>query len=879
MSEKKKPKVILLESDQSTLEQAENALSNAGWKVVSFRKSIDALNHLSESPKKLFALFLTDSKLPKMEGDAILEKVKNLSPLTQRMIMVPQDNPDILINSINKARVNACIPLPFKDDDLVALAKNCFKRFRHALKKKQLKRVSEHQNQQMYKAAQKLKKKDKQYKQIIDEKKSRLRKLKSKKRKISDLHQFEDNISLSDLIDKKEIQPTPDALQNEFILLGQTIQKQFTELIGDTQGNKLNLSFRKAISDPGIIEMIKPDDHPVESPDPELEDLASKDQDNDDQNDTGTDSEPGSEDIIEQSIPEGMVDRFLRKLFLDSLKTKPKSQTGMHESSDSIILDEDETDETVKDSASHPMDEFFEISLSEDYTKAVIKRKKPVKETDQERTSGDILDLLRHKEISYGILEDEAIETWIKKSTIDSITVAEGFSAEPGENGKVDYHFQIDYTNPGKIDEDGTIDFRDRGETPFVKTGDLLAAITPAKQGKSGTTVSGTPIPVEEVEEPVFETGPGTQLSEDGLSILASIDGQPHLDKLGTVSVNPELVIPGDVDYETGNITFEGNIIVKGMIKEGFSVKGINLTAQEIEGGIIDISGDLNVSAGITEATISAQGNIHAKFINKSKISSFGDLCVTKEIIDSTILISGKCRNETGHIIACTISSKLGVEAGKIGTPSSKPSTFKVGIDEHIQLLRKKIDEKLEDSVNKSKLIKDEIKKLEDEDQALYQQISEKAQIQDRAQLDIKEMLKELKTLTDSNDIAQAQLIKDEIKRIKQTATTAEKELNTIFEMQDKIASDIQSLKDRLSYLENVNKNHVQEKKVLKDFERKEEPQPMVSVSKIIIQGNKIKGPHSSIVLNEDKKRCKIQEIGHEEAGISLFEMNITDLN
>ena len=118
----------------------------------------------------------------------------------------------------------------------------------------------------------------------------------------------------------------------------------------------------------------------------------------------------------------------------------------------------------------------------------------------------------------------------------------------------------------------------------------------------------------------------------------------------------------------------------------------------------------------------------------------------------------------------------------------------------------------------------------------------------------------------------------DEIKRIQQTAKTAEKELNAIFETQDRIADDINRLKTRLTVLENKNKTHVQTKKALKLFSKKEAPQPVITAAKTIIQGTIIKAPHSSIVLSEDKSRVKIQELGTNENGINLFEMTFSEL-
>ncbi|MBU1582631.1 MAG: response regulator, partial [Proteobacteria bacterium] len=172
MTEKKKPKVIVLENNDDIRQRVESILSKEGWEVTCEQTSKNALHLLGQDKQWLFALFISNFKLPKMEGDDILQTVKSISPLTQRMLLVPADKPDTLINAINKAAINACITLPFNDQDLVDQARICFKQFKHAIKRQQLKRVTGHQNKQMFKIAQNLKKKEIAYKHLIDEKKT-----------------------------------------------------------------------------------------------------------------------------------------------------------------------------------------------------------------------------------------------------------------------------------------------------------------------------------------------------------------------------------------------------------------------------------------------------------------------------------------------------------------------------------------------------------------------------------------------------------------------------------------------------------------------------------------------------------------------------------
>jgi len=81
--EKFKPKLILLESNDALRDHAKSILTKAGWDVFCHQVSQDALDMPEQSKEYLFALFISNFKLPKMDGDVILEKVKSISPVTR----------------------------------------------------------------------------------------------------------------------------------------------------------------------------------------------------------------------------------------------------------------------------------------------------------------------------------------------------------------------------------------------------------------------------------------------------------------------------------------------------------------------------------------------------------------------------------------------------------------------------------------------------------------------------------------------------------------------------------------------------------------------------------------------------------------------------
>jgi len=784
--------------------------------------SKQALQQLEASKAAPFNLFISSFKLPKMEGDDILKNAKIISPMTQRMLMVPENEPDMVIRAINKGGINSCIVFPFTDEDLINQAKNCLAQFGMVMKRRQLKRVTAHQNRQMFQIAQKLKKKTQTSKELIAEKKAKKLMLGSNLRKALKGSGPCGEYTLGDRMDQNKVLAAPEAFQSQFIMLCNYIKAVF-----DNAASKIGL-------DPVVMD---------------LDGLVP----------LGTPTPGRTEDTAAHA---DFIPKILKSAFSSPM-----------ESCQNLFQEETEPRE-IDLTLSDPII----VSVSKDQTKAYLQRTKEI-DDNEPVTLSTMLDLLREQRIAYGIVEDEAIEAWIAvlQTEKEDLVVARGEAPVPGKDGKITYHFENDFTNPGKVMEDGTIDFRDRGRIPYVGKGDLIAEKIPAIESKNGTTVFGDPIPVEAVMDPLFISGSGTRISEDGLSIYADLDGQPYVDAMGNITVNPELKINGDVDFETGNIDFKGNIVVTGMIKEGFTVKCINLTAKEIEGAKIDLSGDLNVSAGITDSTIAAQGNVYAKFINHSMIKGFGNLVIQKEIIDSNIILSGACQNPTGHIISSKITAKCGIEAGKIGTQSSKPATLRVGTDDHTEELVREVDIHLQKSLSRLTELREKIKSIEAQDQELYERITQKAQTQEKAQNDIKEITKTLSDLK-KTDPVEGQKAASRIKKLTEIAETAELQLNEIFETQDQFAEQIDQLKEQVILMEERNKTYVIQKKGLRAFADKTTALPRVVVQGKIVQDTVIQSPNASLVLRDDLSRCQIQETARQEDGLHFYEMSVADL-
>ena len=234
--------------------------------------------------------------------------------------------------------------------------------------------------------------------------------------------------------------------------------------------------------------------------------------------------------------------------------------------------------------------------------------------------------------------------------------------------------------------------------------------------------------------------------------------------------------------------------------------------------------------------------------------------------------------NENGLIVNSVISAKMGIRSGNIGNPNSKPSTLTVGVDEHTNLLTAKIDSLLNIDKTAIQELQAEVEKLEKEDQSLHGIISKHAYVQDRAQLELKDIEKKLENLKASGNMAAYQKVSNSVKEIRINAKKAEEEINKGFDRQDEIAIEVSQKNTRIKELEAHSKELSDEKKRLLEFSNRKEPLPEVKISKKAESGTKIFASNSSLTLYNSASRCSIREFSRSpdgSGGVLFYEMRI----
>ncbi|OHD15956.1 MAG: hypothetical protein A2086_03720 [Spirochaetes bacterium GWD1_27_9] len=359
----------------------------------------------------------------------------------------------------------------------------------------------------------------------------------------------------------------------------------------------------------------------------------------------------------------------------------------------------------------------IDVKISDDKMSAFVNIQKPKKE-GSELTKNDILQELELSNIKYGINE-KIIDEIIEKNLFEmDIKVAEGLIPIDEKKSIIKFNFD---TNPGKpflIDEYGRINLKELNFIQNKAKEDVLAEIMPPIDGREGINLFGETIPYKKIENQNIKIGQNTVLSEDSLKIISLIDGNVYL-KNNTISVEPHLTLK-NVDYETGNIDFNGSITIEGTILDGFTVKatGIIQINQSVGRVIIESEKDVILKAGIngnTEGKIICKGDVYARFIEGANITCEGNIFAEEAIMNSNLKVNKNVIlvGKRAEIIGGESIIGRSLRCKKLGNISGIKTKISVGIEpEKLEII-----EELKDSILKYKdkmtEISNNIQKLE----------------------------------------------------------------------------------------------------------------------------------------------------------------------
>ncbi len=312
---------------------------------------------------------------------------------------------------------------------------------------------------------------------------------------------------------------------------------------------------------------------------------------------------------------------------------------------------------------------------------------------------------LDEKKIVYGTDNNMIVKIAEKKLYFKLIRIARGMECVDGKDGKIIDIVPRESEIEIKENDDGRINFKELNLIHSIHKGDTICKIIPPVEPKSGMDIYGKEVKGFVGKMPPIPRGKNTQISEDGTALEAVIDGHVSFEK-GAFHIQNLLTIAGDVDISVGNVTFAGDVLIKGKVREGFSVKSdgnITIKGNVEAGAIIQAGGNISIERGVnggTRGLIEAKGSIKIKYIENCKVCA-GEKIETEVIIDSEI----ECDNTLlvtrgkGTIVGGKITVGKLIEARVIGNENNSSRTTEIVLGcmpnmiKQRNLLKEKIEE------------------------------------------------------------------------------------------------------------------------------------------------------------------------------------------
>jgi len=279
----------------------------------------------------------------------------------------------------------------------------------------------------------------------------------------------------------------------------------------------------------------------------------------------------------------------------------------------------------------------------------------------------DILAALKQAGVVHGIDEKLVERIARDRKPVQNVVCAR---SNAQTNDGIEWKIDISAFNKPQITELNRADFK----RPLLFIPVYENQVLAVKSDSPLLTVTGQEISSANTQTR-FPAGRNTHISADGLTLYADIKGSAFFED-GLLHVDRVYHVRGDVNYGTGNIKFDGPVVIDGDVRSGFRVEArdsIYIGGNVEAANIYSQKGDITVQYGIVgqnRAKILAGGNLTCGYIQDATIGVRKDVIVQHYIINGQISAGGKIdvtQNE-GLIRGGSLTAEKGIAAKEAGS-------------------------------------------------------------------------------------------------------------------------------------------------------------------------------------------------------------------
>ncbi|MEM6551331.1 MAG: FapA family protein [Planctomycetota bacterium] len=257
-----------------------------------------------------------------------------------------------------------------------------------------------------------------------------------------------------------------------------------------------------------------------------------------------------------------------------------------------------------------------------------------------------------HRVQELGLVNDEHLQRQAatlltRASTSDTPvegTVAEVVDPIDGEPGRVEWQVQAAATEKACEDADQSSHY-DRSKFVTVTAGQTLGKLYPPTDGSPGVDLFGEPVPAKPGKACPCEIDTNSIAVSPSGEMTSRIDGILS-QKTTSAKVSRVLEVSEDVDFSTGNLDFDGDINIRGGVKDCFVIRSGQSVAVQglVEAATIHARENLEAAGGVAgreRAELLVGGDLKARYLDNVQAEIGGTLILDKEAINSTIVTHG----------------------------------------------------------------------------------------------------------------------------------------------------------------------------------------------------------------------------------------------
>lgn len=329
------------------------------------------------------------------------------------------------------------------------------------------------------------------------------------------------------------------------------------------------------------------------------------------------------------------------------------------------------------------------VQRAGDEMRAMVQIMPPVGEGSH-ITVEQINKVLAEKKISFGIDEEKIKEIVEQQSYGQTHTIAKGRPPDNGMDAQLIYHFdKLLKRQDLSLENLDQVDWKELGKIINTEPKVLLLEKEPPTEGEPGLTVTNKKVRQTKGKDLRIRVGKGARADEDGLKWYSTIAG--HVIFRNNQIMVDNIIEVEDVNAETGNVHFNGSVVIKGIVEDGFSV---DCTGDlRIQGNVgaakLTAKGDITIAGGVfgkKHAVITAtEGSICMRFSQDAVMVAGTDIVVDEYVRNSELKAARAIRvvNDNpvrGCIMGGTASALAEIQCNNVGSEMELYTRVVIGI-------------------------------------------------------------------------------------------------------------------------------------------------------------------------------------------------------